>query len=191
MGSRDAFGHWHGHLCNIIGEPDSCETSRSVARTTESHWVFAYGSNMHLQDVARWFEGVGAKPNIARCERAELREHRLVFDYYSKTRRGGAANITRCKGSRVWGAALSVDASTLASFDVKEGHPHLYRRWRGWVRAYASGWVQAWVYQVGARHTRRAFMAPSAHYRSLLVGGAAALQLPAYYQIALAALPTR
>jgi gamma-glutamylcyclotransferase (GGCT)/AIG2-like uncharacterized protein YtfP len=156
-----------------------------------AHWVFAYGSNMHLADVKRWFGARAAPFRIDRVERAELHDHRLVWNYYSRARRGGAANVARRVGTSVWGAALLVDSHTVRGLDRKEGHPHLYRRELGWLRVDRAGWVHAWIYRVGARHTRQSFTAPTAHYKSLLVAGAAQLQLPQSYHHALRRLPTR
>ena len=78
-------------------------------------WVFAYGSNMHLPDLARWAAERGLPTPVVRCARvATLEGYALTWDYRSPTRRGGAANVRPAPGTSTPGVALQVDAPTLA-----------------------------------------------------------------------------
>jgi cation transport regulator ChaC len=155
------------------------------------HWVFAYGSNMHLADLHSWFERTGHPLVVHGVERALLVEHRLVWNYYSQRRAGGAANVERRRDTQVWGAALSIDPSSLHGFDRKEGHPRIYRRIERPIRLARGPWVAAWVYTVTRAHRRTGLVAPEPHYHSLLLQGAAQLQLPERYQAELRSLQKR
>ncbi len=146
------------------------------------HWVFAYGSNMHLADLTNWFVSREHRLELQAAEAAVLYEHRLVWNYYSRARRGGAANVELAGGASVWGAALLVSFSSLHGFDRKEGHPHVYRRRLLPVQLASGRWVGAWTYFVTPRFRQPHFVAPTPHYHSLVVHGARHFSLPEHYR---------
>lgn len=87
-------------------------------------WVFAYGSNMHREDLSRWLEARGLSGLLPRAEEvAILRGHRLPWSYFSRSRGAGAANVAPAEGEEVWGLAQLVDEDLLFALDEKEGHP--------------------------------------------------------------------
>src|SRR6516162_10127379 len=74
--------------------------------------VFAYSSNTDLADLRRWFMKHNYDVNgIHSDEYAVLPGHRLVRNYYSTGRRGGAANIEPQADRELPGGALQVDSS--------------------------------------------------------------------------------
>jgi gamma-glutamylcyclotransferase (GGCT)/AIG2-like uncharacterized protein YtfP len=116
------------------------------------HLVFAYGSNMDLDDLARWALSKGlAEPRIFAHHLAHLGGFERVWNYRSRARGGGAANVQPAEGSGVWGLVLEVDLPTRNLIDRKEGHPGLYSRGDDPLPVELSQegkTVQAWVYQV-------------------------------------------
>ncbi len=147
-----------------------------------NHWVFAYGSNLHLEDLSAWFARRDQQFELLGAEPAVLHEHQLVWNYYSEARRGGAANVAFKPGAWVWGAALCVRPASLHGFDRKEGHPRVYRRVIKSVRLVSGRWLGAWTYFVQPAYRRPQFTAPTQHYRSLLVAGAHRFRLPDHWR---------
>ena len=93
--------------------------------TTE--WVFAYGSNLHIQDLKHWLRHYGySDEGIIQVLPAILDNYRLVWNYYSPVRKGGAANVEPAPGHQVLGALLELTPETLPGIDRKEGHPKRY-----------------------------------------------------------------
>lgn len=138
------------------------------------HWVFAYGSNMHRVDLLRWHrEHRRPAPVIDRAERAVLPDHALVFDYHSRARGGGAANVAPCTGAHVIGLALRLCSVTLESLDLKEGRPHNYERHERVLHlGEERDTLTAWVYQVVPARRSDTFVPPRRSYLSLLVEAA-------------------
>jgi gamma-glutamylcyclotransferase (GGCT)/AIG2-like uncharacterized protein YtfP len=104
-----------------------------------------------------------------------------VWNFYSETRKGGAANVEPCKGHTLHGLALLVDHVVFAGIDKKEGYPHVYDRATSFVELASGARVEAWVYRVNPERTRQEFVAPTRHYRGLLIQGARTHGLPAFY----------
>jgi len=153
--------------------------------------VFAYGSNLHLEDLAGWMgRGGFGEPRLGRVLPAVLPDFRLVWNYPSQSRAGGAANVEPCDGEAVYGAVLEVDARTFSAVDVKEGHPERYVRRRLPVCLLAGGETTAWVYEVTPGWRRPHQVWPSRGYLALVLEGARRLGLPEAYLDALAATPT-
>jgi gamma-glutamylcyclotransferase (GGCT)/AIG2-like uncharacterized protein YtfP len=136
---------------------------------------------MHLRDLSRWADDTGQGPVTIYAVRAAVLEGwALAFNYLSKSRRGGAANVVPTPGERVHGVVLDVDAHTLAVIDVKEGHPHRYSRGerpRG-LRLEDGGPVEAWVYRVTEPFEVPGVVPPRREYRDLLVEAAHQHALP-------------
>ena len=155
-------------------------------------WVFVYGSNLDLSDLARWHRLSAIAPgHRARAVPVGLSDHRLVWHFYSRTRRSGAADVQPEVGASVYGLALSVDEIALRAFDLKEGHPQLYRRTllpvSGWR---APGFVcYAWVYRVEAEHRSTQLVAPAAGYLGFLLSAAERYDFPTAYVQQLEAAP--
>jgi len=160
---------------------------------TELDWVFAYGSNMDVDDLCRWLKARGhPEPRVARVEVALLSDFRLVWNYRSGARRGGAANVEPAEGKELPGLALQVDAPTLAGIDLKEGHPHRYRRGpkRVPVRLESGELERAWLYVVLPEFTLGELVPPRRAYLELLLRAAERHAFPAWYVAELGRTPT-
>lgn len=149
-----------------------------------SQRVFAYGSNMHLVDLARWMRdrrlGDLGSPSV---QRALLPKHRLVWNYYSPPRRGGAANIEPCEDGDLPGVVIDVDARLLAAIDRKEGHPERYSRGERPrpVRLESDVWTEAWVYVVRPPYRKPHPVHPRREYLELMIEGARGHGLPTWH----------
>ena len=162
-------------------------------RTDELHWVFAYGSNMATDDLGHWMALTGNPASgLVRIEPATLPEHRLVWNYRSKSRNGGAANVEPCAGRDLPGVALLVNAAVLNAIDRKEGHPRFYSRGSSplRVRLLRSDEVGAWVYVAVPGRCSPTPVLPRRAYVQLLIAGARQHGLPASHVAELEATPT-
>lgn len=93
-------------------------------RSVDDVYYFAYGSCMSPEDLARdveEFELVGP---------ALVRGYRLGFTRYSRTRRGGVADLVPDPESSVEGVLYRLPAEQLPALDEREGAPEHYRRER-------------------------------------------------------------
>lgn len=162
-------------------------------------WVFTYGSNMNLEDLQCWIENrelfrdeadevLGLLRDYGK--RAVLEDYRLCWNYYSVGRCGGAANVERASGQRVYGVAFRAGQRELDLFDVKEGHPRYYRRGEQQpVTLLDNGEVRASVYV--ARPNRPEPVWPTAKYKAVLLEGARSWDLPQDYIATLETVPTK
>ncbi len=148
---------------------------------------------MDVIDLRRWLEGRGhPDPRLERVEVAYLSGYRLVWNYRSKARQGGAANVEPAEGRELPGLALQVDPPTLAGIDLKEGHPHRYRRGpkRAPVRLASGEHLRAWLYVVLPGFTEDALVPPRRAYLDLLLAAAERHAFPDWYVAELAGTPT-
>lgn len=153
--------------------------------------VFAYGSNLHVEELARWMAVNGFAPlALERVLLGSLPDHRLVWDYPSQSRPGGAANVEPCEGEEVPGAVLEVDEPALDALDAKEGYPERYGRAELVVRLADGGETTAWVYRVTRAWRQPHPVWPSELYLATVLEGGRRLGLPDAYLRALAATPT-
>ena len=147
-------------------------------------WVFAYGSNMDLADLRRWFRDRNRDVNgIHSHQYAVLPGYRLVWNYYSSGRRGGAANIELQAGRELPGVALQVDSTALAAIDAKEGHPSYYNRGDRMmpIRLGDGRVVGAWVYIARPERCSAAPVRPRRDYLGLMIAAAEQYQFPDWY----------
>lgn len=150
------------------------------------HWVFAYGSNMHLPDLVGWLKRHHPLVSLPmQFIAAELPGFELVWNYWSPVRQGGAANVQRSEKDRtLYGALLQVDSGTLEALDQKEGHPTRYSRFPAPVSCRSLDGqldLEAWIYQVSNEYRSDTPIFPTASYLKLLTDGAEALKLPSPY----------
>lgn len=142
------------------------------------HWVFAYGSNMDLDDLKGWLSTSNLPPGrIVQAQAAKLVGYRLVWNYFSKGRAGGAANIEP-DSCDLPGVALRVDEALLRAIDVKEGFPNRYDRVLTRAVLGSGRSIRAWAYVVLSEHRANHAVPPTRHYKSLLVRGAIRFNLP-------------
>lgn len=152
----------------------------------QEYWVFAYGSNMDLEDLTKWLQ---KKPEFAGFEIfgweiATLPGYELVWNYYSKSRNAGAANVHEKKGRSLPGLALKVNEKCLAGIDKKEGHPNYYDRGNKPVSVTLQDGrkVDCWLYVARKERTRSELVPPTQQYLDLLIKAAEKFQFPSWYQ---------
>ena len=158
------------------------------------HWVFAYGSNMHVPDLKRWLRERGyPSEGLYSAEPARLSGYRLVWNYFSNVRNGAAANVERKRGHEVRGVALAINDSLLEAIDEKEGHPERYFRGTEPVPA-ESLWdgrtLNTWLYIVRPVYLSKERVAPRRDYLGLMVEAARAYRLGTRYIKSLQQIPT-
>lgn len=152
------------------------------SRSTSHHLVFAYGSNMHTGDLGSWLTRNGyAAAEIAVFGRAVLPDHELVWNYWSRSRGCGAANVRPRAGCDLPGLVLRVDERGLAALDCKEGNGALYDRGAAPQRVVLDTGesVNAWLYVARPDRVRSESCLPSRAYLDLLIAGAREHGLPA------------
>ena len=146
------------------------------------HWVFAYGSNMDLDDLRRWCRERRREPlEVFESVVAALPGHTLVWNYYSEVRRGAAANVGAGGDRPLPGLLLQVDATGLSALDAKEGHPERYRRELQPVTTANAGAFDAWVYAVRPEYLRREPVRPTAAYLRIMISAAERHAFPQWY----------
>lgn len=151
--------------------------------------IFAYGSNMCIPHVGEWARGRGLDvPRILDARAAVLEEHALVWNYRSKRRGAGAANVMRTPGGRVHGVLLETDEAGLSVIDRKEGAPIRYARRLEGVRT-GTETIEAWVYAVTEAYLEPPPVWPNRAYVELIIAGARAANLPRDYVAKLMGIP--
>lgn len=149
--------------------------------TTSLEWTFAYGSNMNVDDVRAWFVEKGhSDACIQRCARATLPGYRLIWNYYSRSRKGGAANVERVAGASLPGVAVQMNVAGLVALDRKEGHPKYYSRGDAPVTVHLGDGssVRAWLYIAVPAKCRTTIVWPTREYLDLIVTAAVSHGLP-------------
>jgi gamma-glutamylcyclotransferase (GGCT)/AIG2-like uncharacterized protein YtfP len=136
---------------------------------------FAYASNMDHQTYRR------RCPRAKDLGRARLPGYRLAFTRYSRSRRGGSADIVLDASSEVWGVLYEIDDGCFASMDRVEGVPAAYRRERVTVTGREGKPVEAITYVAN----RTGDFLPSKSYLRVILRGARAHGLPDEYVWAL------
>ncbi|RXT01544.1 gamma-glutamylcyclotransferase family protein [Ammoniphilus sp. CFH 90114] len=90
-------------------------------------YYFAYGSNMDQADLDRWCEEKGFKKiHFKQVIPAKLVGYQLLFNYYSLSRAGGAANIQESTDHGVYGLLVELEDQHLLTIRAKEGFPRNY-----------------------------------------------------------------
>jgi len=144
---------------------------------------FAYGSNMNEEDLARWCRKKGYEPvRPLRREVAVLRGWRLVFNYYSHSRKGGAANIEPREGCEVWGVLMELSEEDYEKIRKKEGAPRCYEEITVTVVT-RDGRVVDGVktFRVARGRESGGFVPPTREYLNLIVEAAERYQFPKWY----------
>lgn len=90
---------------------------------------FGYGSNLDAADWGAFCarRGFGAA-RLEALSTALLLDHELVFDCFSRGRRGGVLNLRARPGQAAEGVLFRSNDAALAALDAKEGAPFAYRR---------------------------------------------------------------
>ncbi len=137
---------------------------------------FAYGSNL---DRSGFLETC---PHAILLEPAVLEHHRLWFPRWSIKRQCAVASIEEIKGHNVWGLLYRLTDRCWAALDGREGYvgpnaDNRYDRVEKTVMTRGGDEVGALTY-IAKPETNPGY--PSAHYISLMLGGAKAYNFPNY-----------
>ena len=132
---------------------------------------FAYGSNLNLEELKGACVQAGLFDYaVEQVAAAWLPDMSLVFDYYSKSRGGGALNVRTVKGSLVSGYLFRLSPDAWRLIDRKEGHPHYYRRTPVTVLVEGGKYVSAVTYIVTPERTQ-GFVPPTQEYLAICEDG--------------------
>ena len=157
-------------------------------------WVFAYGSNLHIEDLKSWLGHYGySTQGIIQVLPAVLEDYELIWNYYSPVRKGGAANVRPAQNKRVLGAIIEITAQTLPGIGKKEGHPTHYCRGEKRVRIQTLDGKMSylgWVYEVQPAHRTPDPTPPTQAYLDIMLDGIRQVGLdPSWSQHVLEQLP--
>jgi len=89
---------------------------------------FAYGSNMDEDDFRQWCNGNNKQNrkypmvNFRNGRPAKLNGYKLTFNYYSCSRKGGAANMMESQKDCVYGLLMDMEDKDLETIRKKEGY---------------------------------------------------------------------
>ena len=87
----------------------------------------AYGSNLNREDWDNFCKRFAySTENLQFEDVVRIPDYQLVFDWFSKGRNGGVANIKYAVGHYLDAVLFSTDDEGLRSLRHKEGHPHSY-----------------------------------------------------------------
>ncbi len=86
-------------------------------------YYFAYGSNMNWNDLDKWCKKKGYSPIApgSNVEPGIVKGYRLIFNHWSRSRSGGALNITRSVGDEVCGVLFTLSDEDFQKIKEKEG----------------------------------------------------------------------
>lgn len=150
--------------------------------------TFAYGSNMNIEDLRDWLEAQGfSRADVAPLGVAVLKDFRLVWNYFSTSRGGGAANVEPFPKSSLYGLLLEVTPAGLEALDKKEGHPKYYSRGssRMKISLVEGGDRDAWVYIANHEKCSSSPVLPKRQYLSLILDAAKQHRFPKQYVVEL------
>jgi gamma-glutamylcyclotransferase (GGCT)/AIG2-like uncharacterized protein YtfP len=145
-------------------------------------FTFGYGSNMNRSDLRSWLEGNGYDSSlVADAWPARLDGYDFVWNYHSRRRGGGAANLQENPHSTVWGLLIEFQGSLLKAFDRKESHPYFYDRGSDRVpviRISDGAEIPAWIYIANPNKDNRTDVWPTREYKRICLEAATELGLP-------------
>ncbi len=140
---------------------------------------FAYGSNLNWEQIRR------RCPSAGFVDLALLPDHRLAFNRYCGSYRGGVADVVPESGAQVWGVIYALAAEDLLALDNYEGYRPGRKR-NAYVRQEAIVWRQGdptrpekvFLYRAVPQQE---FIAPSRRYKKIIQQGAVYWGLPRSY----------
>jgi len=140
---------------------------------------FGYGSNLDRDDWEKWCSRNGLEPSgLKEIRPAWIDGFVLDFNYYSRSRGAGAANLTWIASGMAAtpGALFEIDEYTRDALDRKEGHPNHYIRVEKTV--YTSDGQSHLAYTYIHNSSNSEFHEPSDEYEELIRNGLTRLDLP-------------
>ena len=144
-------------------------------------YYFAYGSNLNQNDLDAYCKKHSRSLIDLKSRSPKgclLRDFKLNFNYYSKGRGGGVANIEHVKGEHVEGVLFSLSPEDEKTIDRKEGAPDYYHEIPVTITL-RDGTIVGKVktYIVCEEKKQSHFVPPTANYKQIIVDGAGAFGL--------------
>ncbi len=143
---------------------------------------FAYGSNMHPQQMRR------RCPGYRFISTAKLKDHKLAFTRRSTRRRCGVADVISSPGDEVWGVLYHLKSrQDIHALDKAEGFKLGRKRINNYDRERRNVWSPLSPHKPLSADTYIARQhynppPPNAHYLGLMLNGAEHWKLPKTYQ---------
>jgi len=140
---------------------------------------FGYGSNLNDADMRRWADERNVPHlDIQPLEPVWLPDYVPIFDYYSRSRQGGAINLRPRRGGLTPGVLFRAADQDWRSMDRKEGAGGgFYRRLPIWALDHRGNRIAAETYEA-CPDRRGAYCKPSEGYLRIVQEGLARFGLP-------------
>lgn len=148
-------------------------------------YYFAYGSNMDKDDLDRWCKEHGyGSIKFTDVIPSKLLGYRLVFNYFSSSRRAGAANIMESKGSVVYGLLIELDENNKEIIREKEGYRyHYYNEIKVNIETLdGNTFSDVFTYKVFKEKESDSFQPPKKEYLELIKRAAEKYNFPDEYR---------
>lgn len=144
---------------------------------------FTYGSNMDKNDLDSWCDEKGlSKVTFHNPKPVKLRDYRLAFNYFSKTRNAGAANIMDAPGHCLYGLLVEINQPDLKTIRRKEGFPSYYDEVPVDVETLGGERVQGvMTYKAVKKREKQKHQPPTMYYRELIIKNAREYGFPQEY----------
>lgn len=154
---------------------------------------FAYGSNMHKEDLDKWCQSQSRpKINFLSISPAKLSGFQLRFNYFSASRNGGAANLVKTQDGHVYGLLIEIQEADLQILRAKEGYPKYYDEILVEVEKNDGEVAQnVKTYKVVSARELLTHQPPTQSYLQLLVKSAKEYKFPNEYIMYLESIETR
>lgn len=140
---------------------------------TDKILYFTYGSNMSKYDLDRWCIEKGYKEiKIYSKLKAVLHGYELSFNYYSTSRKAGAANIMENPIEYVIGLLYELDHEGFIKIAEKEGSPNYYSEIKIKIKVDGEQLDNISTFKVIKAREKSTFQRPTKHYMSLIISAA-------------------
>jgi len=157
----------------------------SLIRVKENIWhekrvrVFGYGSLMLSSELKRTLKSDYIK--TTKLPIGTLRGYRLIYDYYSSTRGGGALDLIEgSEDDYVLGTVTEMPYSAMEKIDKREGHPNTYRRTKLLAKS-GEEKIDVYCYIVVDEKRKKEQVPPTEEYNRIVIDGMRENGLPEEY----------
>lgn len=154
---------------------------------------FAYGSNMDKDDIDSWCDNHGyPRIVINKITPVVLNGYKLIFNYYSHSRGGGAANIVKSSNDCVYGLLMEIDNRDKDTISTKEGAPDYYHEIKVDVVTFNGEiFSDVLTYQTIKEKEKREIQLPTKYYMDLIINNAKKYNFPEEYLRYLNSIPIK
>jgi len=147
---------------------------------------------MNLIDLKKWLIEKGYNPGLIHSvEVGILRSHTVVWEYYSRSRGGGAASVGHHPELDVYGLILEIDESLVPAFDKKEGvNINCYKPVEKTVHTLNGKPLNVRTYVAVPNRNGLKDIWPTRGYLNLIIQAATEHRFPEDYLMKLSRIPT-